>query len=158
MNSQKGVAPILIVLLIALGVGGYLFYQNQAKVTSQPLSITQPSLQLTEPTDATSTSPSLTSATTKPAAKSGWKVYSDSKIEFSYQLPENDNWFVKTTDSYCQLKLERNAGDQYLCIRVFDNPKGLRRREFYCSDILRQEDLQTCLNSYIEVKETKVGN
>lgn len=77
---------------------------------------------------------------------------------FSYQLPENDNWSVKTTDTYCQLKLEKNDEDQYLCIRVFDNPKGLGGREFYCSDILRQEDVQNCLNSYIEVSETKVGN
>lgn len=155
---EKGLAPIVIIILVALGVGGYLIYQNQTKVTSQPQSVIQPSPQPTEPTDATSTNSLPSPTTAKPANKSGWKSYNDSKIGFSYQLPENDNWSVKTTDSYCQLKLERNEGDQHLCIRVFDNPKGLSRREFYCSDILRQEDLQTCLNSHIEVKETKVGD
>lgn len=157
--NQKGLAPILIVVLIALGIGGYVFYQNQTKITSQPQHTVQPSPtpQKAPASDNTQANPSPTS-TLKPATKSGWKSYSDSKIGFSYQLPENDNWFVKTTDTYCQLKLERNEGDQYLCIKVFDNPKGLGRREFYCSDILRQENVQNCLNSYIEVSDTKVGN
>ena len=158
MKNQRGLAPIVIIFLIALGVGGYLVYQNLTKTTSQPQSVTQPSPTPTEPTETTETSPLPSPTTAKPANKSGWKIYSDNKIDFSYQLPENDNWSVKINDSYCQLKLERNEGDQYLCVRVFDNPKGLGRREFYCSDILRHEDLQTCFNSYIEVKETKVGN
>lgn len=37
--KQKGLAPILIVLLIALALGGYLIYQKQPK----PISISQPS-------------------------------------------------------------------------------------------------------------------
>lgn len=159
--KEKCIAPILIIVLIALGLGGYLFFQNQAKIisTPQPQTVTEPSPtpQETSSYDNTQSS-SSPSPVSKPTIKYGWKSYSDSKIGFSYQLPENDNWSVKTTDIYCQLKLERNDGDQYLCIRVFDNPKGLSRREFYCSDILRQEDVQNCLNSYIEVKETKVGN
>lgn len=39
--KEKGIAPILIVLLITLGIGGYILYQNQTKITSQP--IVQPS-------------------------------------------------------------------------------------------------------------------
>lgn len=38
--SQKGLAPILIIILIALGIGGYLIYQKQSKsaVVFQPSS------------------------------------------------------------------------------------------------------------------------
>lgn len=38
-NKQKGLVPILIVLLIALGIGGFLIYQKQNKTVS----ISQPS-------------------------------------------------------------------------------------------------------------------
>lgn len=42
--NQKGLAPILIVLLIALALGGYFLYQQQAKPASQPTTqTTQPS-------------------------------------------------------------------------------------------------------------------
>lgn len=36
MNKQKGLAPILIVILIALTIGGYLIYQKQVKPVSVP--------------------------------------------------------------------------------------------------------------------------
>lgn len=41
MNKQKGLAPILIVLLIALGIGGYLIYQKQVTPVTIPQQITQ---------------------------------------------------------------------------------------------------------------------
>lgn len=34
--SQKGLAPILIILILAALVGGYLVYQNQAKPAPSP--------------------------------------------------------------------------------------------------------------------------
>lgn len=34
---QKGFAPFLIILLIAIAIGGYLIYRNQTKITSQPV-------------------------------------------------------------------------------------------------------------------------
>ena len=40
---QKGLSPILVVLLIALGIGGYLIYQNQSK-----LDVSSPSPQTTK--------------------------------------------------------------------------------------------------------------
>lgn len=36
MDKQRGFVPILIVVLIALVVGGYFVYQNQAKPSSKP--------------------------------------------------------------------------------------------------------------------------
>lgn len=41
--TQKGLAPILIVLILAFLVGGYFVYQNQVKSTPTPQSTTQPS-------------------------------------------------------------------------------------------------------------------
>lgn len=35
---QKGFAPILIVLLIALGIGGYLIYTNYSNNQTKPVS------------------------------------------------------------------------------------------------------------------------
>lgn len=40
---QKGLVPILIVLILAFLVGGYLVYQKQPKPTSSPQPTTQPS-------------------------------------------------------------------------------------------------------------------
>ena len=43
---QKGIAPILIVMLIAFGIGGYFVYQKQsmqiAPLTAAALTITPP--------------------------------------------------------------------------------------------------------------------
>lgn len=50
LMPQKGLAPIVIVLLIALGIGGYLYYQNQNKTTPAPVQ------QTTQPTPIPSTS------------------------------------------------------------------------------------------------------
>ena len=41
--NQKGLSPILIVLILAALVGGYLVYQNQPKPTPSPQPNVQPS-------------------------------------------------------------------------------------------------------------------
>lgn len=43
MNKQKGLAPILIVLLIAVALGGYLIYQKQPKSFVPQTTETSPS-------------------------------------------------------------------------------------------------------------------
>lgn len=40
---QKGLAPILVVILIALAVGGYMFIQKQTKPVVLPQPVIQPS-------------------------------------------------------------------------------------------------------------------
>ena len=44
MNKQKGLVPVLIVILIAVVVGGYFIYQKQAKLVVIPQQTVQPSL------------------------------------------------------------------------------------------------------------------
>lgn len=73
MNRQKGIAPILIVLLIAAAVGGYLIYQKQTKPSIVPQSVTQ-----------SSPSPVASSVATSSAETTNWKTYKDNNLSFKY--------------------------------------------------------------------------
>lgn len=66
MNKQKGLAPILIIILIALAVGGYLFIQKQPK----PVSTSQPS-----PSPIASDEIAT------------WKTYTNNKYGYSVKYP-----------------------------------------------------------------------
>lgn len=70
--NQKSLAPILIILLIALAFGGYLIHQKQTYPTSLPQQTAQP----------TST-PSSTVDTTN------WKTFYSVKGKYSIKYPEN---------------------------------------------------------------------
>ncbi|MDO8570375.1 MAG: hypothetical protein Q7R97_02220 [Candidatus Daviesbacteria bacterium] len=76
---QAGFAPILIVILIALAVGGYLIYQNQPK----PVVISQP---IVQPTSAPIISPI---ASASAAETANWKTYTSNKYGFSYKYPQD---------------------------------------------------------------------
>lgn len=54
--NQKGLAPILIVIILATLAGGYLVYQNQPKPTPSPQPTTQP-LPTSSPQQITQSSP-----------------------------------------------------------------------------------------------------
>lgn len=69
--KQKGLAPILIVLLIALGIGGYLLYQKQQQTIQAP------------PT------PTSTFESTNSAETANWKTYANDKYNFSFKYPSN---------------------------------------------------------------------
>jgi len=66
---QKGFTPILIVLILAALVGGYLIYQNQPKPIPSPSLITQPS-----PT---------------PDKTANWKTYTSKRANFLFQYPSS---------------------------------------------------------------------
>lgn len=81
--SQKGLAPIVIVVLIALGIGGYLVYQdkvsNPSVINATPLPTVYPS------TDETT----------------NWKTHTNTK----YSLEYPDNWIIKEAGSGNQIRL-----------------------------------------------------
>lgn len=66
MDKQKGLAPILVVLLIVLAVGGYLLYQKQFKPAFTPQSPPSPIA-----SDETA----------------NWKTYTNNKYKYSFKYP-----------------------------------------------------------------------
>lgn len=65
--SQKGLAPIVIILLIAAGVGGYLIYSGKINLPQKQTLETKTS-EVNETTD--------------------WKTYSNSSLGFSFSYPK----------------------------------------------------------------------
>lgn len=82
--SQKGLSPVLIILLIAAAIGGYLIYSGK---------ITIPQKQITQtPKSDASPAPTITDET------SNWKTYSSNKHGFSVKYPEDPNLFLSQTN------------------------------------------------------------
>lgn len=82
--NQKGFAPILIIILIATLIGGYLIYQNQ----NQPKLTPPPTIQLT-PT------PILVPESTNSAETANRKTYSDTRYNFSFQYSPGYDQYLK---------------------------------------------------------------
>ncbi len=79
--SQVGLVPILIIILIALAVGGYLIYQKQFKPTpvSQPL-----------PSPIASPIASSSAETDNPdSIGANWKTYTNSQFGYSFKYPSD---------------------------------------------------------------------
>jgi len=90
--TQKGLAPILIVLILAALVGGFLVYQNQSKPASVPTTlVTQPS-----PT---------------PDETANWKTYK-SACGFSLQYPTDYQILEQTPD--CLSPLHSDYGGEII--------------------------------------------
>lgn len=83
--KQKGVTLILIVILIALalGVGGYMLYNQQAKPTPPPT---------TQPTPSPTASP----VPTDTGETADWKIYSNPKLGYSVKYPKS--WYLREYD------------------------------------------------------------
>lgn len=75
MDKQKGLAPILIVLLITAAVGGYLIYSGKINVSQIKPTPTY------RPPDATTMSKSQNDET------ANWKTYTNTQFGFSFQYP-----------------------------------------------------------------------
>ena len=79
--NQKGLAPILIVLILAVAlIGGYLIYQNQPKSISSP----QPTTQSSPTSDETV----------------NWETYTDEFYQFNYPTHWKQPLKSKTIDLY----------------------------------------------------------
>lgn len=114
MNKQKGLAPILIILLIALVVGGYLVYQKQTKpVVPQP--VTQ-----SAPNPVTSPVASSSAETANPdSIGAKWKTYSGTSYTFKY--PSNGNVLTEqSSDVYISADTQPYFA---FIVKTVDNPK-----------------------------------
>lgn len=85
MSKQNGLAPILIVLLIALTVVGYLLYQNQTK-PAVSRSVAQPS-----------PSPVATPVASDSAEITNWKTYTNT--DGRYSIKYSNDYSLKEIDS-----------------------------------------------------------
>lgn len=96
MDKQKGLAPILIVFLIAAAVGGYLVYTNYSNNRNKIVS--QQTVQSTPvPTSQNESSSSAASGAPNGAAETvNWKVQKGEYYEFKYP----DSWVPKPAEFY----------------------------------------------------------
>lgn len=118
--SQKGLAPILIVILAAaLALGGYLVYQNQTKPTTPPQPTTQPS-----PSPSNVTHESTTSGET-----ANWIRYINKDWGISFMYPPDYTLTIPDTS--------RVIGCENLCLGTI----------FLSSTSSEKQQLQTCLSS-----------
>lgn len=154
MNTQKvsprptrveaGLAPILIAILIALGVGGYLVYtnysNNRTKVTEQ------------------TAQPSPVSTTDEIA---NWKTYTNAVYNFSFVYPQD--WMIGerklSTNDYLNLYLRPQSltvGDsEYGVISVIVKKSDLEMGEYI--DTLCGDASDGCDNSK-KTTELRLGN
>lgn len=81
---QKGFAPILIILLLAIiSVGGLLMYWNQTKSTNTIQQITQ----TPAPTFTTTAIQTASSSASLSDETANWKTYIDDKYGFTFRYP-----------------------------------------------------------------------
>lgn len=77
VDKQKGLAPVLIIILVSLVVGGYLLYQKQTKpVVSQLVAQFSPS-------------PVTSSVAASSSKTAGWKTYTNKIDGYSLKYPNN---------------------------------------------------------------------
>lgn len=103
--SQKGLAPILIVILIAALIGGYLLYQNQNKPTPQ-----------SSPNPVTSNS----------AETANWKTYTNDRYGFSFKYPQ-DYTIKKLVE---KVFLIENKDKNSFELWVYENPNNLSLKDY----------------------------
>lgn len=105
--KQQGLAPVTIVILIALAFGGYFVYQNQVKSTPLPKQATQ----------ITSTPADASPVPTGDTETANWKTYTNQKYGYSVKYPINllVNESETSYDQYVEFTLGRDAtGNAYL--------------------------------------------
>lgn len=72
MRNQKGLAPILVLIIITmLAIGGYLYFQRQNKVITPKSQTSQASISSPNPNDETA----------------NWQVYTNTKFGYSLKYP-----------------------------------------------------------------------
>ncbi|MDO8570435.1 MAG: PsbP-related protein [Candidatus Daviesbacteria bacterium] len=114
-SESKGFAPILIIILIALAVGGYLLYQKQVKPVATP----QPVIQ---PTSVPTISPSATDS----AETANWKTYTNSKYGFSFKYPQ-DYAIKEESERVFYIK---NKENNVFALWIYDNPNNLSLKDY----------------------------
>lgn len=80
MGKQKGMTPLVVVVLVAVTIAGYVIYQKQFKQVTAP--------QQVQSTPAPIPIPESTSS----AETTNWKIYTNTKYGYTLKYP--NNWYV----------------------------------------------------------------
>lgn len=90
--KQKGLAPILIILVIALGIGSYLIYSGKINFPQKQIACTLEAKICPDETSVGRSGPKC-EFTPCPSPKveeeASWKAYTNIKYGFSFKYPEN---------------------------------------------------------------------
>lgn len=125
---EAGFAPILIVIIIAGLVGGYLLYQNRAQPDPLPQLSDNTQNKPTIPTQQV-TQPPQNNISVSPAVQNGASLEN-----IKYTLPSG--WKTETdirgADKKLALIISPNTGPGLFVIKVYDYPNNIGRREYYC--------------------------
>ena len=106
--KQKGLTPMLIVLLVAAVIGGYLIYQNQsAKPTSPIITVASPA-----PTGAAET------VYTEDTRSANWKTYTNTRYGYRVKYPSD----VDFTDTKRGEKINSDNIPSLCCIVLSKDP------------------------------------
>ena len=170
--NQKGVAPVLIIMLLAaLVLGGYLVYQQQikpnlvactqeAKICPDGSAVSRvgPNCEFA----ACPTSPSPTpdeTVYTEATQSASWKTYKNTKYNFTFKYPdaqgeviEKDNPIENYPELLNSLALYGINGEVDLFIDVWNNLgitiKDNKSREMWCNSIIEKQP-RTLLRSVL---------
>lgn len=115
MNNQKGLAPILIIILIAVAIiGGYLIYQKQLESVFQQ----------TQSTPA----PVFKKESSAPAEIADWKTYTNKDMSFSITYPPN--WQIIIDKPNKAVLGFEDAGPSFFT-QLYPNPKRLSLKNWF---------------------------
>lgn len=144
--KQKGFAPILIVIIIALFavVGAYyLGSLNKSAVKNQAQPTIQPSITTVTEKPLTSLKP-----TSKPDETASWKVFSEANsLTFKYPV---DYILTYTPES---INVQKDPARALLYISILDNPNSLSASQWFDSQPsqIREPIISTHSRSSIKV-------
>jgi len=127
VSYQKGIAPILIVILLAALVAGYLIWSGYSNNRTKPIPTTQ-TAQVTNP-PSTSTSTATPSSSQTPNETTNWKIYVSKERGFSIEYPPDYDLRVGKiayvdgveSDAPNTIQIVSKGTPNFLCNIVFKN-------------------------------------
>ncbi|MDP3974264.1 MAG: hypothetical protein Q8P92_05535 [Candidatus Daviesbacteria bacterium] len=122
--KQKGLAPILIVLLIAAAIGGYLIYAGK-------INLNKPTPQQTiQPSTTSDASPAPTGA----VETANWKTYTNKEYRIQFKYPADLSFeelpITMQTRKFLTIMIDR-YGDNVLSMRMEEIPIGNAEQDRY---------------------------
>lgn len=122
MIDQKGLVPVLIVIILAvLMVGGYLVYQNEIRSDPYP-PLNYQWAQLSNPKPKLSPSPfDVTHESTTSGETANWKTYTHDELGITFSYPSEWGDIKEEKDNDCW------PGAPQPCVHIFLTPSKISK-------------------------------